>query len=62
VNTLDALETARRLSELGVVVRSAELHETAKAHARFVANGGNRAMRRSTARAQKKRGRGWTSA
>jgi hypothetical protein len=53
---VNALETARRLEALGVVVRSAELADEAKRQQEFQQNG-NRAMRRAAARAKRRRGR-----
>ena len=57
MNTLDALATAQRLEELGLVIRSAELQEEAKQLVAFRGRGGNRAMRRAAARAARKRAR-----
>ena len=46
----DALETAQRLSAMGITVRSRELEAEAKAQREFVERGGNRAMRRAARR------------
>lgn len=56
MNDLVAIETAGRLQELGIFVRSAEIREKAEAINQFYEKGGNRAMRRAAKRAQKKRG------
>lgn len=55
--TNDPLATAARLESMGVVVRSVELSEEAKRRREFYERGGNRAMRRSAARAARRRGR-----
>jgi hypothetical protein len=57
VNELEALQRTHRLEELGVVIRSRELEQAAKAFVEFHARGGNRAMRRAAAKAaRRKRG------
>ena len=56
MNDVEALQRAQRLTELGLIIRSAELRETASIHRTFLANGGNRAMRRAAKRAQRRRG------
>jgi hypothetical protein len=63
VNTLEALETTRRLKAMGILVRSPSLQEEAKrlkAEADRVAEfyrTGNRSMRRAAARGRRRRGR-----
>lgn len=57
VNELEALQRTQRLEELGLVIRSRELADTAKRFAEFHERGGNRAMRRGAARAARRRGR-----
>lgn len=52
-----AIEVAARLEALGVHVRSVELVGEAKRIAEFRERGGNRAMRRATARAERRKGR-----
>lgn len=55
MDDLKALETAARLEQLGVEVRSAQLREAAARQQRF-AEHGNRAMRRQAAHAQRRKG------
>lgn len=57
MNDLEAINTALRLEQMGLVVRSPELVEKAKAIVAFNQAGGNRAMRRQRARAARRRGR-----
>lgn len=57
MSVLDAIQRAARLEALGITIRSAELREEAKRHREFVESGGNRAMRRAAARAQRRKGR-----
>lgn len=48
--TREAIETAQRLTAMGIEVRSPELAAEAKAQREFVERGGNRAMRRAARR------------
>jgi len=57
VSDLDALASAARLTDLGIVVRSQELADLARSMNAFHARGGNRAMRRAAARAGRRSGR-----
>lgn len=50
-----ALVRAARLEQLGVTVRSPELERQAAELKQFYERGGNRAMRRQAARAQRRR-------
>lgn len=54
MNVIEALQRTRRLEELGLVVRSAELAGQAAELRAFHERGGNRAMRRAAKRARKK--------
>jgi hypothetical protein len=55
--SVEALERARRLAQMGVEVRSAELLEHAKTLEQWSASGGNRALRRAARRSLRRRGR-----
>lgn len=55
--TVVAIERARRMQELGFVVKSQELEDAAASLQAFAATGGNREMRRRAARARRKPGR-----
>jgi hypothetical protein len=57
---IDALATAKRLAELGVIIRSPELNDQARRLVEFRSAGGNRAMRRAAACAAKRSGAGRT--
>lgn len=57
MNELEALQRTGRLEELGFVVRSRELAQTAKAIVEFKNRGGNRAMRRAAAKADRRKQR-----
>jgi hypothetical protein len=52
---LDAVATAQRLSELGVVVKSPTLAGVARDVNAFHRAGGNRSMRRAAARANRRK-------
>ncbi len=54
---VQALEQAARLQSIGVVVRSAEIAETAAQLRAFGEAGGNRAMRRAAKRVMRGKGR-----
>lgn len=54
ISNLDAIARARRLEELGIEIRSAELTEVAKSTRDFFERGGNRAMRRAAERQAKR--------
>jgi hypothetical protein len=54
---LDAIATARRLEEMGIAIRSPELVAKASTMNEFIQGGGNRAMRRASKRATRRRGR-----
>jgi hypothetical protein len=54
MNDRTAIETAARLEQMGVHVRSAELAEKAKQLRDFNARGGNRAMRRAAKHAKRR--------
>ena len=55
VNVLEALQRPQRLEELGLVIRSRELQETARRFVEFNKRGGNRAMRRAAAKAARRK-------
>lgn len=55
MNDLDAIRTAARLQELGLVVKSPTLAGVARDLNEFHARGGNRQMRRAAARAARRK-------
>lgn len=57
MNDLEALQTAARLEAMGIAVRSPSLLEKQQTMIEFRERGGNRAMRRATKRAQRRKGR-----